>query len=396
MYIRLIVCAGIACLLTACSWRPIASEPVAGDSLQQAVAYLWSQQSEDGGWHSETHGILRGGEAVSPFVLYALLQVPTDIYPREARQVEAGLAFIRRHINEMGIVGCSDPDVMEYPNYATAYALRILTEQGIPSDSVFISKMTTYLAAQQYEESRGINQEHPAYGGWGFGEQGIPSGYTGHLDISHTRKILEALNMGKIDTTRFQKAAHFLALLQKLPEENRLQPNMRNERQGKGHFDGGFYSSPVIGGVNKGKEIAETDSSTAYFRSYATATCDGLLALLATGAQKTDARVVAAQQWLDTHDSLEFPAGIDPNDPDQWHLTLVLYHLWVRSEVYAQLGGPTNWQTRMQTELSKWQHTNGAYYNPDGARNKEDDPLLATAMAIMAMEQIRKTNPSVL
>src|SRR5579859_1254086 len=46
------------------------------DALIRACRYLWSQQAEDGGWHSRTYGLLRSGQSLTPFVLNALLQVP--------------------------------------------------------------------------------------------------------------------------------------------------------------------------------------------------------------------------------------------------------------------------------------------------------------------------------
>ena len=49
---------------------------VATSALGRAVRWLWSQQSEDGGWHSQTYGLLRSGQSLTPFVLDALLAVP--------------------------------------------------------------------------------------------------------------------------------------------------------------------------------------------------------------------------------------------------------------------------------------------------------------------------------
>ena len=45
--------------------------------LRRAVDYLWAQQAEDGGFHSATYGLLRSGQSLTPFVLNALLSVPT-------------------------------------------------------------------------------------------------------------------------------------------------------------------------------------------------------------------------------------------------------------------------------------------------------------------------------
>ena len=57
-------------------------------------------------------------------------------------------------------------------------------------------------------------------------------------------------------------------------------------------FDGGFYFSPIVLGANKGRieRSAGDEPSRAFFRSYATATCDGVLALLAAGVDPKDQR----------------------------------------------------------------------------------------------------------
>src|SRR5258708_38698419 len=56
-------------------------------ALTRAAEYLWSQQSEDGGWDSHTYGLLRSGESLTGFVLEALLEVPTDVYQLPAAQL---------------------------------------------------------------------------------------------------------------------------------------------------------------------------------------------------------------------------------------------------------------------------------------------------------------------
>jgi len=58
----------------------------------------------------------------------------------------------------------------------------------------------------------------------------------------------------------------------------------------------------------------------------------------------------------------------------------------VRSEVYHRINWQGNWQSDILTFLKNQQFDDGSFFNPDGARNKEDDPILATAMAILALK----------
>src|ERR1700732_2379511 len=94
--------------------------------LARAAEYLWSQQADDGGWHSHTYGLLRSGQSLTPFVLEALLEIPEAAYPVSHAQVARPLAFIRNHTQSDGVLGMDDPGIPDYPNYSTALAVSVL------------------------------------------------------------------------------------------------------------------------------------------------------------------------------------------------------------------------------------------------------------------------------
>lgn len=369
-------------LLACAGCRP--TQPTAQSRLAAACRWLWAQQSPDGGWHSATHGILKGGEAFTPFVLHTLLSVPDSIFPLPAAQAKLGLDFIRKSIDPAGHVGAAEAQVLEYPNYATAYALRVLLRHGTASDSLLTRKMAQYLKDQQFTEQRSFGPGQPVYGAWGFGETLAP-GTFGHVDLSHTRRVMQALweyNLG--DSAVYRKAQVFLRLLQKRPDENRLQPP-DDIPAAQIPYDGGFYASPVVWGLNK---AGVSDTVPRYFASYATATADGLLALLASGASPADARVQDALNWLKRHPDWSYPGGISRNNPAQWDLVLKFYHIAVRAEAYAAVGLPTAEIYPALKILADAQQPEGYFFNPYGAPNKEDDPILATALAVLALEQM--------
>ncbi|MDX1429155.1 MAG: hypothetical protein R3282_02655, partial [Rhodothermales bacterium] len=70
--------------------------------LRRAAAYLWTEQGSDGGWHSGTHGILKGGQAWTAFTSFYLLQVPDSIHVTRKVQRDRALEFIRERISEDG------------------------------------------------------------------------------------------------------------------------------------------------------------------------------------------------------------------------------------------------------------------------------------------------------
>ena len=374
----------------------------AGRSLRAACEFLWGRQGQDGGWHSETYGLLRSGQALTPFVLRALLSAPADSCPAAAGGVERARGFVRRHVSADGIVGADDPDVLEYPNYSTAYAVRCLARAGAPDDRGLvdrglIDRMSRRLVAEQFTEARGFTTASPAFGGWGFGGRHRP-GHTGHMDIAHTRRVLQALREAGVDDPQiYERARLFLRFMQRHPAESRPHPTPSNleAHQALGtretrdtlprapRFDGGFFLSPVVLDANKGAVFV--DESGPYHGSYATATADGLLALLAAGVPADDERVRAARAWLERHEGLDHPAGIPRGGPQAWGAAVYFYHLAVRAEAEAALGFPRRLAAAIARELRPHQRPDGSFINERNHLMKENDPLLATALAVVAL-----------
>src|SRR5262245_20377600 len=105
---------GLACLVAALIGCGQARRPVSPEeSVERAARYLWSKQAPDGGWHSETYGLLRSGQSLTPFVLLQLLRVPSA---SPAGGVERALRFIRSTTDRDGAVGRADPMLADYPS----------------------------------------------------------------------------------------------------------------------------------------------------------------------------------------------------------------------------------------------------------------------------------------
>ncbi len=397
--------------------------------LCHAAAQLWTKQAADGGWHSEQYGLLRSGQAYTPFVLYALLQVPEDICPRPAGGVDRALQFIRDHTSRAGVVGLDDPEVPEYPNYSTAYALMCLTRAGNPNDVTLIHRMRDYLAGEQFREETGFSPESPVYGGWGFGGY-RPAGSSGHMDIAHTRRVLQALRAADLDAPEvFERAESFLRYVQRHPSDKRPQPDPANEPviagdhrsralqllspfrgevgRGVGEFglaccvllvdaqstyDGGFYFSPLVLNANKGRVVPSSEGGP-YFRSYATATCDGILAMWAAGVPLSDDRMADARAWLADHPRWDRPEGVPENQTEPWSESIFFYHLAVRAEVYETLGWPAGARDELVTLLASQQRADGGFVNSQSHLMKEDDPLLATTLAVTALSRAVLPSP---
>ena len=387
----------VACVLWGCT-AAAAGMPAAEArrAVAAAAAWLWSQQAEDGGWHSTVYRQLAGGRALTPLVLDALAAIPDGVSPAPPDRRRRAVDFIRRHVDAAGVVGLDDPRLPEYPTYATALAVKCLVEAGAATDVAMIDRCCGHLQGAQFGPARGLVADHLATGGWGFGGPLPVGGAVGHVDLAHTRHALEAIRAarragrkaGPGDDAVMQRARMFLAVLQRHPDDARPQPSSAGRPRPAGWrppFDGGFYFSPVVFGINKGRE-GEHDGQP-YFRSYATATCEGVLALLASGAERDDDRVTAAAAWLRAHPRLDYPQGVPEGQPEAWGESIFFYHLAVRARTYAALGWPGPWRDRIAAILAAAQQPDGSFRNAVSTAMKEDDPLLATALAVTALAE---------
>lgn len=343
----------------------VASGPDAG--LAGACQFLWSKQAEDGGWHSDQYGVLRSGQSLTPFVLLALLDAPTGTAERNPADIDRAVAFLVRHVDKDGALG-RDDGANDYPNYATGLALRVLSRVGGHEDVV--ARMRSYLLGQQFSEDLGWRPQDPAYGAWGMG--GAPRrgpADPGHLDLSMTRVALQGLAVLSPSPTK--------ALLRSRTYLGRC----TNE-------DGGFFFSTVVIGANKAGRTGES------FGSYGTTTADGILSLLASGLPRDSPEVRRAGAWLVLNHRTDRVPRIPEDIPSRWATALRFYYLAVSAEVLARLEveqapAGRDWRRDLRAEFAASQRPDGSWTNPVG-QVKEDDPLIATALAVRALTAARK------
>lgn len=318
-------------------------------SLRDAAQYLWSQQAEDGGFHSTTYGLLRSGQSLTPFVLVALLGVQESESSPPRGAVERALTFIKDNTNADGTVGLMDDTAADYPNYATALAVCAMVKARNPGYEKGIEPMVGQLRSQQFSEASGWASEQAPYGGWGMGGSIHRPPEAGHVDLSMTRYVLEALQLSGVPPSDpvISRALIFLQRSQ--------------------NPDGGFYFSPVNPEINKAGE------SGGRFASYGTATADGVLALRAAGVADEDPRIAKAITWLKDHHQPDRAPGFDEGTGQSWGSGLRFYYAHAISRVLPSL----------PVELTT-QSGDGSFRNSVNLV-KEDDPLIATTFALYVM-----------
>ena len=318
-------------------------------ALRNAARYLWSRQAEDGGFHSTTYGLLRSGQSLTPFVLLALLGVPESQSSPERGTLERAIRFIKANTNAEGVLGLMDDTAADYPNYATALAVCAMVKARTLGYDKVVEPMVAQLRVQQFSEANGWTSQNPPYGGWGMGGAIHPPPVAGHVDLSMTRHVLEALQISGVSPSD-PAITRALVYLQRSQNP-----------------DGGFYFSPVNPEINKAGERGGR------FAGYGTATADGVLALRAAGIPNEDPRIAKAIAWLKDHHQADRAPGFDEQAAQPWGLGLRFYYAHVISRVLPGL----------PVELPP-QGEDGSFRNPVNFV-KEDDPLIATAFALYVM-----------
>lgn len=321
--------------------------------LAKAAEFLWSQQADDGGWHSKTYGLLRSGQSLTPFVLDALLDVPAAVkagHPwGEAGAIERAVAFIDRNLKD-GQLGLNG-EALDYPNYATGLAVRALCRAKVGNWQPLVNEMLLALRAQQFTEKNGWHRDDPPYGAWGMGGERRTPPDAGHVDLAMTRYVLEGFAAAGVRPSD-EALAKALVYLERCQNP-----------------DGGFYFSTVEADINKAGE--GTDGVK--FRSYGSTTADGVLALRACGIAKDDPRVKRAQDWLRLHHKVDRVPGFEGTARDVWSHGLRYYYMAAVSSAIPDLSTPL---------LPA--RSDGSWSNPVNVV-KEDDPLIATAFALRVL-----------
>ena len=313
-------------------------------ALRRGAGYLWSRQGSSGGWHSETYGLLRSGQSLTPLIVNALLDAGAS--PDDLR-IQRAVAFLARNVSADGAVGLSGDD---YPCYATALTLRAFIRTRNPLAAGLIN----WLRTQQMSPENGWAPRHEAFGAWGIGGAPRVAPDPGHIDLSMTRHVLEALAEAGVP-------AADPAMGNALVFVNRCQNN-----------DGGFFFSTVETGANKAGETASG------FASYATTTADGLLSQIAAGG----VGIRPAVRWLQTHDHAELPAGFDSIARKRYAEGLRYYYADAATRAFRAAG--LKRETPFAAALVRAQRINGSWQNTEPLV-KEDDPLIATAFAVSAL-----------
>lgn len=337
----------------------------------KGLAWLLAAQDKDGGWHSETYGALRGGAAVTSFVLYAVSRLPEDHRSSCVAACKRGFAFLRPGLKKQGKIACPDGS-LDFPVYASAHALSAARRLPLGASEDEQKQLTTYLVESQLAEARRFKPGDRHFGGWDLMGNSQVVGLTSDTNVSLAVYALESL-AGLKDAAVLKtqaRAREWLAGCQNFPG------------------DGGFRFSPDPTSLNNKAEWSDKEQKQP--RSYGSATCDGLRALAHAGVQPADKRFAAAVKWLVERPGLDEVPGFEDSPPENdWKAGLAYYY-------YASLAGALAWfaereaksrRAALTQKIVKAQREDGSWQN-DSSRMREDDPLIATCLALIALGEL--------
>ena len=367
-------------------------------AIADGAAFLLARQSEDGAWRSDVYGAFRRGDALTPLALRALLALP-PAPASSAAELDLAVARGSDYLAALapGIGAPVDPPL--FAVYTAAQATEVLAQSSEPAHRAARDAWLAALEGRQLSEALGWSADEAPFGGWGYSTAVPRKPPPGALqpplleaNLSATVFALEGLRAAgtAADGPACRRALIFLERLQNYAEP------------ASDFDDGGFHFIDADPVRNKAG-VAGTDASgRVRFRSYGSATADGLRGLLLCGRTSTDPGVRAAFAWLEEHFSSQVhPGAFAPRlaaDRDG------LFYYWAASVArafnLARLGPrlnpagrpPVPWAEQLAQQLIDRQGSGGAWVNPV-VTMREDEPIVATSMALLALSDLRRLIP---
>ncbi|GAB4554844.1 MAG: hypothetical protein Tsb0013_17530 [Phycisphaerales bacterium] len=275
--------------------------------IEKSIEYLRAQQDPaTGGWAVMPEGAPQL-PAISSLVLRGMLMEP-DIGPDDPT-VSAGVDFVLSFRNEDGSI--SDGVLANYNTAITLSALALVNTreagEAIEGGQAFLKRIQWSEDAIDHPETGAVDEDHPYYGGVGYGGSGRP-------DMSNTTLMLEGLRDSGLDCDdeAFQRALVFLSRTQ-------MHHDVNDMPYAEGSTQGGFIyaTSPnkdAIGvGESKAGTITETLSDgtvASRLRAYGSMTYAGFKSYIYADLDRDDPRVTMAYDWIRQNYTLEENPGI--------------------------------------------------------------------------------------
>jgi squalene-hopene/tetraprenyl-beta-curcumene cyclase len=370
-------------------------------ALRKGSQFLVAQQSAEGAWRSDVYGQFKDGTALTPLVLQALDDL-TAQDPAVAASYTKGIAYLAGFARADSSID-EGPHGLSYPVYTAALTTIVLSQPPNADRRKARDAWLRYLRERQLTEALGWEPTDQEFGGWGFAGTVPRKPGPGELrpsllesNLSATVCALEALRSAGVTE---KEPANALTYLRVLTFLGRCQNFSPDPKKGESTFDdGGFffiYGDPVR---NKAGPAGKDKMGRERFHSYGSMTADGIRALLACGRPVDDTRVAAARRWLEEHFQTDAHPGAFTPENEPRRDAVYFYYCNSAARAFHTLGiqqvqtprGRVSWATELAEALLRRQQADGSWVN-DVRAQREDDPVVATALALGALEVCRSS-----
>ncbi|MCB1077175.1 MAG: cycloartenol synthase [Verrucomicrobiae bacterium] len=346
-------------------------------AIEKGVAWLTKQQNaETGAWSDATQ------PALSALPIMAIMGDPNrDPASPLPESAEKGYAYLLRNTHDDGgIYGKG------LATYNTALSVSALSLSGKKEHYPVIAKGRRLLINQQADyDKKGVN-DNRFDGGIGYG------GSSTHSDLSNTHLAMEALYLSKkaLADTEFDDskdfdldwdaAIEFVSRCQNSEESAKVLGKDFGVRE---EDKGGFIYYP---GSTKSEEIDLPDGRVA-LRSYGSMTYAGLLSFIYAEMKEDDPRIAAARNWLSKNYTLDENPGMEAQGLFYYYHTMAKALAGSRTgKIQLADGKKADWKQDLAVKLFDLQQPDGSWVNQGSSRWMENDPVLVTAYALLALE----------
>ena len=352
-----------------------ADKQAALDSMKQGARYLVSI-AQDGKWGEPG----KPDAGITAMALGALLATPAPREEPVQKAIDAGLAWLVSLQQADGSIHQG-----KVANYVTSAAVMALAADGREAHRAALLRARDWLVALQLGPEDNYAEDHPYYGGIGYGSSERP-------DLSNLQMALEALSVAGLDKDHeaFRRSLRFLERCQNRSERN----DVRIPEGGQVVVSGDDGGSAYAPGQSMAGYI-ELDGGRKIPRSYGSMTYALLKSYIFAGVPKDDPRVKAAQEWLRRNYTLDvnpgFEAAEDPSAAFQG-----LYYYFSTMARTLELAGDSNiidargesrsWRKDLAGRLVAIQRKDdGSWLNENSPRWYEGNPILATSYALLSL-----------
>lgn len=363
--------------------------------ITKSIAYLRTQQDDKtGGWSVPKEPTQPQLPAITGLVLNGILMQP-GIDAKDPA-VAKGVGYILAYAKPDG--GIYDTML---PTYNTGICLSTLARVDTPAARDAVKKAQDFLRNSQWgtttpvgvggpggkEAPTVVDDKHPFYGGWGYGNRGRP-------DISNTQFVLQGFHDSGVarEDKAYQRAIIFLQRVQ-------MNEKFNDQAYAKGSRQNGFIYATAENDktIGQGQSFAGTIEETldngekvSRLRAYASVTYAGFKSYIYAGLSPTDPRVAAAMDWISHNYDLSQNPGVGADGQYYFYLAM--------SRAMDATGKPSltafgadgktetrDWQNDLVDALAKLQNDDGSFKTTKD-RWMENNPVLITAYSLLALQ----------